>query len=328
MHQTHAWQTIARRGHAAAFVLALAVFAAVFAANRCQAATRPGPVGHGVLEFGSWAGSPTGDNPQALGLNILYEWRQLEPREGEYNWAPLDEALNNAAAKAMRIAPRVYTNLGDFGQGTPDWVFAAGAASYYAEPGASIRQPVPMDPVFTAKFGRFLEAFGDRYDGHPQIEFIQTNAAMGTYGEMVWGYPESYRPAGWSPDVQVGTTRYWIDRWRLAFPRTPLVIMENFIGHGIAETATDYAVSRGFYLQANDPWHGAESRAILARHGGRTKIVMEVEDRGCRSARGDAFDGMVDHVFSGGYPVDYLTVCRASFEDPARMQRAIDRLRR
>jgi hypothetical protein len=139
------------------------------------------PAGFGLLQFGGDEDAVALEVDAALGINPLFTWAELEPEEGVYNWAPVDEALSAAHATGRKVAPRVYTNMSDFGQATPDWVFEAGAQAYtlYAE--SSTAQPVPTDDVFGEKFAVFLAAFGERYDGHPAIEFVQTNAWMGAY---------------------------------------------------------------------------------------------------------------------------------------------------
>jgi hypothetical protein len=308
----------------ASFVLGVASLALV--ASHCPQASK-GPVGYGLMQFAGYQDSRVLDDRLALGVNPLFDWAQLEPQEGVYDWSRVDAVLGAAHFKGKRVAVRVYTNKGEFGQSTPDWVFDGGAQVFYDRPG-SARQPVPTDPVFTAKFERFLAEFGRRYNGHPDIEFVQTNAGMGTWGEMVWGSPDEYRPAGWSPDVQVATSHAWIDRWRAAFPSTPLVLMENAIGFDIVERVADYAVSRGFYLQANDPGHPSRSQEIMARYAGRTRIILEIENGGCRTSTGPAFDGVVDQVFAPGFPIDYLMICAETFDDDARAQGAFERLRR
>lgn len=313
------------RGWRRVFVLGALLPLALTAAAKCPPAAEPG---FGLLVFGGDANSEALGNAGALGVNPLLTWAALEPSEGVYDWSPLDTVLEAAHAKGKRVAPRLLTNAGDYAHATPQWVFDAGAAAYAFDEGSTTPQPVPTDAVFRQKFNAFLAAFGARYDGQPDIEFIQTNAGMGGYGEMVWDTSPATRPPGWSPDVEIGTVEYWIDRWREAFPRTHLVLMENFIGYEIAERLTGYGVDRGFYLQANSPHQAPPSQAILARHAGRTKIVLEIENNGCRAATGPAFDELIGAVFSQGFPIDYLTMCGESFEDAARLQAAFDRLRK
>ncbi|MEX2245322.1 MAG: beta-galactosidase [Dehalococcoidia bacterium] len=317
-----------RRRSARVWLGALMLFAVAFGltASHCQL-QRTRPMGYGLLHFAGDEHSRALDSQLALGINPLLDWAQLEPQEGVYNWSHVDALLAAAHAKGKRVALRIYTNKGEFGQATPDWVFGAGAQAYASEPG-SARQPVPTDPVFAEKFGAFLTAFGSRYDGYPDIEFVQTNAGMGTFGEMVWGFPDEYRPPGWSDDRQVRTSEYWIDRWHAAFPTTPLVLMENAIGFGIVEEVAAYAVKRGFYLQANDPQHPEHSQGILAKYADDTKIILEIEDGGCRSSTGAAFDDTLSRVFEPGFPIDYLMICQETLEDGGRAQAAQERLRR
>lgn len=316
------------------FGLAVLIPLAVAVAMQCRDNASapdapPGAVGFGIMEFAGSDVSAGIDDPQALGVNVLLNWSDLEPQEGVFDWGALDAALAAAEANGKRVSPRVYTSAGDFGYATPDWVFDAGAELYYPDDGAQVWQPVPTDPVFTEKFGAFLRSFGERYNGHPAIEFVQTNAGMGTFGEMVWGVPDRNRPPGWSAKRQIDTSRYWIDAWRDAFPDTALVLMENFVGFDILDQVARYAVDRGFYLQANDPYHLEESQNILARYDDRTKIIMEIEDQGCRSSVGDAFDATVDLVFSAGFEIDYLTICGETLEiEPERVAQAWNELRK
>lgn len=314
---------------AACVAVALAVAAAgalVWAAQRGHA-TQPLLVdGFGLLQFNGDAGSVAWRDEAALGANVLFTWAQLEPREGDYDWSEFDALLATARASGKRLVPRVYTNVAGFGQATPDWVFDAGAESY--ADGEGPRQPVPADAVFSRKFADFLATLGQRYDGNESIEFIQTNAGMGAYGEMVWGDTPDLRPPGWSPDVQVKVTEEWIARWRDAFPNTHLALMENFIGYNIVERVARYAVDRKYYLQANDPNQAPESQRILAMYAPRTGIILEIENQGCRSATGSEYDAMIDKVFSYGFPIDYLVLCGQSLADRARMQDTLDRLRK
>lgn len=297
---------------------------AVFGAARCPTNE---PAGFGVLEFGAGVDARANEVDLALGMNPLFTWAELEPAEGSYNWKPLDDAIANAHSNGRKVAPRVYTNEGDFSQATPNWVFDAGAGAYVMDAESSTRQPLPGDGVFEAKFSAFLAALGARYDGHPAIEFVQTNAGMGAYGEMIWAYDGVTAPAGYSGQGQIDVTRHWIDRWRAAFPTTHLVLMQNFIGEGVAENVSAYAASRGFFLQSNTPSQEAAAAAILAANDDTTKIVLEIENRGCTDAEGAGFEALVDLVFSYGFAIDYLVVCGKSL-DEAALQRAHDALRK
>lgn len=312
---------------AAIVIAALIVVVLVVLVKENSGASQPLLVdGSGLLQFNGYSDSVAWKEDRALGVNRLFTWADLEPQDGQYNWGEFDSLLATARANRKHLAPRVYTNIGTYGQATPDWVFDAGAQPYGQENGDP-RQPVPTDAIFTEKFSAFLKALGERYDGNESIEFFQTNAGMGGFGEMVWGYPADKLPPGWTPDLQVSITKLWIDRWRDAFPHTHLVLMENFIGYNVVERIAPYAVDKHFYLQVNDPEQPPESQRILTTYGRRTGIILEVEDQGCRSSTGEAYDAMIQKIFGYGFPVDYLVICGESFADGQRIEGTISRLR-
>lgn len=276
-----------------------------------SAAAAPG----GLFMFG---GQERGDldNPSVAGDNPQIFWSDLEPQEGAYNWRPLDEAIAEAADAGKRVIVRIYTNVDGVGQATPLWFFALpGARSYfpssYAE-SRGFRSPLPWDEVYKAKFGVFLTALGQRYDGNPSIELVQTNAGGGQYGEMLLS--TEALPPDWTEERNLAAVQGWVDRWMRAFPQTHLSLMVNHLG-ALGENAAAYAADRGVYLQMNSPWLGPEAVEMLRANQERTRIILEIEDGGCRSATGAAFQGVTDRVFSYGFAIDYLVLCRQTFAD-------------
>ena len=271
--------------------------------------------GSGLFAFGVRSGSAL-NSPYSAGSNPLIYWSELEPQQGVYNWSVLDRAIEDARAAGKRTVPRIVTNLNMFGAATPTWFFQVPGAKYYYPSSSAAskgyKAPVSWDPVFQARFSRFLSALGERYDGNPTIEFIQTNAGGGVYGEMLLGSSSSYYPAGWTAAQHKAGIRYWQDRWTAAFHSTDLSFMLNPIGNGIAEEAVPYAVSKGMFVQANSPWLGTAARALLAVAADSTRVILEVEDGG-RSATGTAFDDMVKTVFGYDFPIDYLMLNLKSF---------------
>ena len=70
---------------------------------------------------------------------------------------------------------------------TPEWVQAAGAKGYNFTVGKGVDENGPFwepdynDPVFLEKLDHFLGAMARRYDGNPNVAFID----VGSFG--VWG---------------------------------------------------------------------------------------------------------------------------------------------
>ena len=107
-------------------------------------------------------------------------WLILNPSEGSYNWSALDSRMNSAAAQGKQISFRVYTMQGeDFGgHHVPQWVLNKGAT-------LSAGEPVYANCVYQTEWSNFVNAMIARYDGNPNIAFIDISG----YGEFnEWGY--------------------------------------------------------------------------------------------------------------------------------------------
>ncbi|HEX5368916.1 MAG TPA: beta-galactosidase [Dehalococcoidia bacterium] len=275
-------------------------------------------VGSGLFVFGA-RDAVSFDQANSSGGNPLLLWSELEPQQGVYDWTALDQAIAAAQSTGRKIVPRIYTNVDYFAQATPDWFFGlSGASSYFTSleaQAAGIRSPVPWDPVYKDQFATFLMALGARYNGNPSIAFFQTNAGGGLYGELILSV-EGMVPPGYAPQLQVDTSAWWLNQWLAAFPTTHLSYMINELGYGIGQVMADYAANYGVYLQQNTPWLSQDAVDIFRRNQNRTGIVLEVEDAGCGSATGPAFDAMISHIFSYGFAIDYLDLCEQSFDDP------------
>jgi Domain of unknown function (DUF4832)/Beta-galactosidase len=156
-----------------------------------------------------------------------YNWSQIEPEEGKYNWAIIDKNL--AAWKAVgklfafgimnaNTSDPLYTYV------TPAWVFQDGAASvkiqtYSDISGREIAQYIPVwdDPIFLHKLQDFLIALGHRYDGNPEIAYIDIRS-YGNWGvQNVNDLPHSVAltPAGVQTHIQL---------YQNAFKHTQLLI--------------------------------------------------------------------------------------------------------
>ena len=76
-------------------------------------------------------------------------------------------------------------------------------------------EPDYADPIYLEKHGRFLQALGERYDGRPDIEFLD----IGSYG--IWGEWHTKNPAPAAVRKQI------VDFYLQAFRKTPLVFMSD-----------------------------------------------------------------------------------------------------
>ncbi len=183
---------------------------------------------------------------------IRFNWADAEPEEGRFNWALIDDVI--AAWKPLRatVALRVMTcNAHSAGYYTsPKWLFDAGCQSHeYLRGGddpTSGGQRIPRlephyaDPIYLEKHGAFLKALGDRYDGHPGIEFLD----IGSYG--IWGEWHTSNPA------PVEIRKRIVDLYIQSFRTTPLVFMSD------DAEVLNYALARGTGFRRDgvgSPWH-------------------------------------------------------------------------
>lgn len=163
----------------------------------------PTPSSAVVLNPGKgWAlygDAPAHDNRLLAVSNLGYrrfEWADLEPSEGSFDWAPVESFLagwdklgKQAAFGVMCLSS--HTRRPD-GYSTPKWVFDAGSPRRIVElkeikqqttgtPGVKV-VPTFNDPVFLEKLSTFLKAMGRRFDGERRIAFIDVRS-YGNWGE-------------------------------------------------------------------------------------------------------------------------------------------------
>jgi hypothetical protein len=150
-------------------------------------------------------GTPSEQTPATIAEATVgytrYNWSEIEPEEGKYNWAVIDKNLAawNAVGKFFAFGiMNANTSNPLLTYVTPGWVFRDGAASvkvqtYSNIPGRKTVQYIPVwdDPIFLQKLRDFLTALGDRYDGNPAIAYIDIRS-YGNWGvQNVNGLPHS-----------------------------------------------------------------------------------------------------------------------------------------
>ena len=223
------------------------------------------------------------DGPGRFPYSVAYfrlNWEEIEPAEGQYNWRLIDEALAAWAKREARIAFRIMTtNAHSKGYYcSPKWLFDAGCKSYdYVEGGADITsggtrinriEPDYGDPVYLEKHGRFIKVLAERYDGNPQVEFLD----IGSYG--IWGEWHTKHPQPWPVRKQI------IDMYLNGFRKTPLASMSD------DAEALAYALANGTGFRRDgvgSPWHeanwiGSKKYAQVqgfADHWKRAPVIFE-----------------------------------------------------
>jgi len=184
------------------------------------------------------------------GCNVVYlrlPWSWLEPEEGRFNWNAIDTPAQQWLARGAQIAFRITVSETMREGATPEWVAKAGARTIRwnwpmgrAADGA-FWECVPDDPVFLEKYGNFLKAFAARYDGRPEVAFVD----IGSVG--IWGEGHTDRTIQLTPEETQRIVKRHIDLHRQFIRKSLLVVNDDFTcsRRGQTSEAMDYALQLG-----------------------------------------------------------------------------------
>lgn len=114
-----------------------------------------------------------------------FDWSTINPSEGVYRWQFVDEYIDNWARQGKQFSfgvMNVNTAQGS-NYTTPQWVFDKGAKYTRSNGSSGHYIPVWDDPIYVAECKKFAEALAAKYDGNPNIAFIDIRN-YGNWGEM------------------------------------------------------------------------------------------------------------------------------------------------
>lgn len=188
------------------------------------------------------------------GLSCIYlrlPWSYIEPEEGKFRWSVVDTPAQRWIDKGLQVAFR-FTACETMPYATPKWVKDAGAKGNNFSGGGKLDPQGPYwepdygDPVFLEKHRRFLEAAAKRYDGNPNVAFIDVGS-LGIWGE---GHTGSSTRLTLSPE----TIRQHLDQYADVFKHTLLAANDDFSLLGANsgakdKTVIDYARQLGMTLR-------------------------------------------------------------------------------
>jgi hypothetical protein len=134
--------------------------------------------GMGVADFHFGFGHPppVEEYPHATVAYFRWPWAELEPMEGQYNFALVDRVIEQAKAKGETLAIRIVS---EYKTGTPQWLLDKGVASVKETDGIF---PDYNNPIFLDYHERLIRAFGDRYGRSVDIDHVDIGS-VGCWGE-------------------------------------------------------------------------------------------------------------------------------------------------
>lgn len=208
-----------------------------------------------------------------------WAWAEIEPQENVFDWRQIDEALTQCSSYGLKCNFGIETanSTAPIGYVTPKWVFDAGAL------GVEIRKPrspnnlaiatnqiVPQfdDPVFLAKYAAFLKALAARYDGNPNIAFIDIRSCGNWGGGQLapWTSLVDMR------DITPPKFRQHVQMHLDAFTRTPLCLPT---GNNRFIDVYEWASVRGVWLRDDAVCGTSDGRGTRVALG-RVPAVFEI----------------------------------------------------
>jgi len=150
----------------------------------------PAPADNPLKGFFPYRGDYAGNFPHSM------EWEhfslnQLVTGAGTYDFAPLEQALEDCALRGHQVVVRVHVDYPSKETGVPKYLINAGVEMRrYEEYGGGL-SPDYDDERLLEALEAFIAEFAKRYDGDPRLGFI----TVGLLG--FWGEWHTYPHEGW-----------------------------------------------------------------------------------------------------------------------------------
>lgn len=184
------------------------------------------------------------DFPGVSTVYLRIPWRFVEPEEGKFNWEVLDTPAQRWIQKGKKVAFRITSTENWMHQGTPQWVFDAGAKYYEVN---NFLEPEYDDPIFLQKVENFIKKMAERYDNNPNVAFVDVGH-FGMWGEGHTVNTTPFHGHSWGIETQ----KKYIDLYCKYFKNTLLCISDDYAGDsalGARFPITDYAFSKGVSIR-------------------------------------------------------------------------------
>ncbi len=252
------------------------------------------------------------------GLSAIYlrvPWSFLEPKEGQFNWSLFDTPAQRWIDQGKQIAIRVSCSESWMRYATPKWVQDAGAKGIEFDfgkgprVGGALWDPDYLDPVFLEKLDHFLAALARRYDGNPNVAFID----IGSFG--MWGEGHTGFSSRLNEEQTLAVVKKHIDLHLKHFQRTQLCISDDVAGSskpGRHFPAMDYALAHGVTMRDDSilvqpPPHSWYHAEMAQEFWPTLPVILEHEHYGSSKQRG-AWSGDLLLKSVEDYHASYMSI--------------------
>ena len=134
------------------------------------------PVPDGVEE----KGREQGFHPDGKVAYLRPLWKEFEPKQGEYNYAFIEDILSKAKAKGQTVMFRLMPHSTCERDDVPDWLKELMPCP--ARPEGMRVKDSPTDPRYLELFGKAVEKLGERFDKDETFDCIDVSIG-GAWGE-------------------------------------------------------------------------------------------------------------------------------------------------
>ena len=125
-------------------------------------------------------GRKEGYYPDCSVVYIRILWKEFEPKQGEYNYAFIEEILQKARENEQTLMFRLMPHSTRETDDVPDWLKEK--IDCPARPIGERVKMSPTSPLFLEYFGTALRKIGERFDGDPAFGFLDISLP-GSWGE-------------------------------------------------------------------------------------------------------------------------------------------------
>ena len=245
------------------------------------------------------------------GLSVIYlrlAWGYIEPEQGKFNWSIVDGPAQRFIDRGFQVAFRFTCYEGHSSQfdATPRWVRDAGAQGKMTKEGDGKEywQPRYDDPVLLHHLEGFLAAAARRYDGNPNVAWID----VGSFG--IWG--EGHTKLDYTREAR----KQHVDLHAKYFKKTLIAVNDDLGGSqkGKNGTLEDIVIGEGRFTLRDDsilvnPGPKAYRSAYMAeRFWPREPIILESEHYGAPRGRAYWDNGAIYAESVEAYRASYLSV--------------------
>ena len=196
------------------------------------------------------------DFPGLHHLYLRFNWRDINPKKGVYDFSYLDSIMDEYGARGYAFSLRMCSyqteihRWGNCQHASPDYVRECGANGFFkeitdaADPDRKFDhmawEPDYGDPIFLSYVEEAMHMLGQKYGNDKRVAYVD----VGTFGKYGEGHTQSMKHSK-------ETLIRHIDITRAAFPNTLVLVNDDMIRHDESLTAelTEYCIQRGIGIR-------------------------------------------------------------------------------